>query len=110
MNWLWRLANYSETISSTDLCFGMEGSLMGLVETLKCQKSQRPEDRVGYYTADQRLLNNSEVLESTDLCFGMEGSLMGLVEKCQKAQRTELASNLWCNSQLCPLASVISDT
>ena len=92
MNLLWRLANYSETISSTDLCFGMEGSLMGLVETLKCQKSQRSEDRVGCYTTDQRLLNNSEVFESTDLCLCIQGSLMGIVEtlKCQKSQRPEL--------------------
>ena len=92
MNWLWRLANYSATISSADLCFGMQGSLMGLVETLKCQKSQRSEDRVGCYTTDQRLLNNSEVLEFTDLCFGMEGSPMGLVEtlKCQKSNNSEV--------------------
>ena len=39
-----RLAHYSEVVGSTDLLFGMKGSLMGLVEILEFQNTQRSEE------------------------------------------------------------------
>ena len=33
-----RMANYSEVVGSTDLIFGMQGSLMGVVETMEFQR------------------------------------------------------------------------
>ena len=40
----WRLAHNQRVTVSTDLRFGIKGSLMGLVETLEFQNTQRSED------------------------------------------------------------------
>ena len=43
-----RLAHYLEVVGSTDLLFGMQGSLMGLVETLEFQNTPRSEDSFSF--------------------------------------------------------------
>ena len=56
----------------------MQGSLMGLVQTLEFKNAQRSEDSFSF-TENKRLAHNLRITGSIDLSFGMQGSLMGLV-------------------------------
>ena len=53
-----RLAHYSEVVGSTDLLFGMQESIMSLVETLEFQNTQRSEDSFSFIAQNKRLAHN----------------------------------------------------